>query len=52
MVGEVPNISVKIDHSKKPRSRWEENIKTDLREIGWEWNGFIWLRIGTDGGLL
>jgi hypothetical protein len=30
------------------------NIKMDLREIGWDgmgWIGFIWLRIGTSGRL-
>jgi hypothetical protein len=27
------------------RHRWEDNIKMDLREIGW--TGLIWLRIGT-----
>jgi hypothetical protein len=31
----------------RPRHRWEDNIKMDLREIG---RG--WLRIGTSGGLL
>jgi hypothetical protein len=30
--------------------RWEDNIKIDLRDIGW--TGFIWLRIGTSGKLL
>jgi hypothetical protein len=34
----------------RPRRRWVDNIKTDLREIGW--TGSIWLRIGTSGGLL
>jgi hypothetical protein len=35
------------------RRRWEYNIKMDLKEIGWRvWTGCIWLRIGTDGGLL
>jgi hypothetical protein len=29
------------------RSKWEDNIKMDLREIGWgECTGFIWLRMG------
>jgi hypothetical protein len=23
----------------RPRRRWVENIKIDLREIGWEWYG-------------
>jgi hypothetical protein len=34
----------------RPRRRWVENIKMDLREIGWDgmvWVGSIWLRIGT-----
>jgi hypothetical protein len=37
------------------RRRWVDNIKIDLREIGWDgmvWTGSIWLRIGTSGGLL
>jgi hypothetical protein len=38
---------------ERPRRRWVDNIKMDLREIGWdEWIGLIWLRIGTSGGLL
>jgi hypothetical protein len=36
----------------RPRRRWVDNIKMDLREIGWEWIGLIWLMIGTSGGLL
>ena len=36
---------------RRPRRRWEDNIKMDLREVGgggdWMWS---WLRIGTDGG--
>jgi hypothetical protein len=36
----------------RPRRRWEDNIKMDLREAGWEaWTGLIWLRIGTGGRL-
>jgi hypothetical protein len=32
---------------------WEDNIKTDLVEMYERmWTGFIWLRIGTGGGLL
>jgi hypothetical protein len=35
------------------RSRWEDWIGIDLREIGWGvWIGFDWLRIGTGGELL
>jgi hypothetical protein len=39
----------------RPRRRWVDNIKMDLREIGWDGEeriGWIWLRIGTSGGLL
>jgi hypothetical protein len=37
----------------RPRRRWKDGIKMDLREIGWGvWIGFTWLRIGTVGGLL
>jgi hypothetical protein len=39
----------------RTRRRWVDNIKMDLREIGWDgvvWTGLIWLRIGYIGGLL
>jgi hypothetical protein len=36
----------------RPRHRWKNNIKLDLREDGIAWTGFIWLRIGTSEGLL
>jgi hypothetical protein len=38
----------------RPWRRWEDNIKMDLKEVGWggAWTGLIWLRIGTGGGLL
>jgi hypothetical protein len=37
----------------RPRRRWEDGIRMDLREIGLGvWNGINWLRIGTGGGLL
>jgi hypothetical protein len=38
----------------RPRRMWD-NIKMDLREIGWDgvvWPGLIWLGIRTGGGLL
>jgi hypothetical protein len=39
-----------------PRSRWEDNIRMDIREVVWggggTWTGSIWLRTGTGGGLL
>jgi hypothetical protein len=37
----------------RPRRRWVDNIKMDLRDIGWD--GMYWielLRIVTSGGLL
>jgi hypothetical protein len=38
---------------RKPRYKWVDNIKMDLREIGgMVWVGLMWLRIGTSGGLL
>jgi hypothetical protein len=45
----------KPEGKRPPRRRWVDNIKMDLREIGWdgvEWIGLIGLRIGTSGGLL
>jgi hypothetical protein len=38
----------------RPRRRWEDGIKMDLRESGWGgvWSGYSWLRAGTVGGLL
>jgi hypothetical protein len=37
----------------RPRCRWEDGIRMDLREIGLGvWIGFYWLRTGTGGGLL
>jgi hypothetical protein len=38
----------------RPRRRWEDGIKMDLRETVWRgvWSGFTWLRIWTVGGLL
>jgi hypothetical protein len=36
----------------KPRCRWVDNFKMDLRQNGVVWTGLIWLRIGISGGLL
>jgi hypothetical protein len=33
----------------KPKHRWEDNTKIDLKEIGWEWAHF---RTGASGVLL
>jgi hypothetical protein len=38
---------------ERPRRRWEDGIKMDLKKITWGlFSGFTWLRIGTGGGLL
>jgi hypothetical protein len=48
------NISVGTPEGKRPigrpRHRWENNIRMDVREI--MWTDIIGLRIGTSGGLL
>jgi hypothetical protein len=37
----------------RPRRRWEDEIRMDLREIGWRVStAFVGLWIGTRGGLL
>jgi hypothetical protein len=36
-----------------PRRRWEDNIKMDLKEVGYGvWTGLGWLKIETGGGHL
>jgi hypothetical protein len=36
---------------RRPRCRWEDNIKMYLKEVGRVlWTGLMWLRIGTSGG--
>jgi hypothetical protein len=38
---------------ERPRRRWENNIKMDIRELeSMGRTGFGWLRIGSGGGLL
>jgi hypothetical protein len=37
----------------RQRRRFEDNLKMDLQKVvWWAWNGLIWLRVGTGGGLL
>jgi hypothetical protein len=36
----------------RPRRRWEDGVRMDLREGLGVWIGFDWLRTGTGGGLL
>jgi hypothetical protein len=49
-------ILVGKSEGKRPFGRhrriWKDNIKTDLREVGFGWTVFNWPRIGTSGGLL
>jgi hypothetical protein len=47
---EIPKVR---DQLGRPRRRWEDGIRMDLRDIGWGvWIGFDWLRIGTVGEVL
>ena len=35
---------------RRPRHRWEDNVKMDLQEVGWgSWIGLIWLGIKASG---
>ena len=47
-------ILVGKPEQKRPRHRWEDNIKMDLQEMewGWAWTELFCLRIGTGGRLL
>jgi hypothetical protein len=49
-------ISARKSEGKRPlgrqRRRWVGNIKMNLKEIGWDGNGLIWLRKWNSGGLL
>jgi hypothetical protein len=59
-VGEVRNVyGVLVGKPEgkrtleRPRHRWDDGIKMELREIGWGvCIGFTRLRMGTVGGLL
>jgi hypothetical protein len=35
----------------RPRCRWMDKIKVDLKRDRMGWYGLMWLRIGTSGGL-
>jgi hypothetical protein len=38
---------------RRPRCRWEDGIRMDLREMAWGvWIGFDWLKMGTGGGMM
>jgi hypothetical protein len=51
------NILIRKPEGKRPhgkrKRRWENIIRKETgRQGGKVWNGFVWLRIGTSGGLL
>jgi hypothetical protein len=49
----VYRLLVGKPEGKRPRFRWEDNIKMDLQEVGCGvWIGSSWLRIGTGVGHL
>jgi hypothetical protein len=35
---------------RRPRCKWEGNIKISEKQVWMVWTGFIWLRIGASGG--
>ena len=37
---------------RRPRLRWDNNIKMELPEVGWGMDWVVWLRTGTCGGHL
>jgi len=47
-------VLVRKPEGKRPRRRWEDNIKMDLQEVGCGgvWTRSSWLRMGTGGGHL
>jgi hypothetical protein len=53
-MGEKRNAyRILVRKAGRPRRRWVDNIKINLRGIGWDGvTGSVWLRIGTSGGLL
>jgi hypothetical protein len=52
-MGEMINVYKILDRKSsgktplgRSRRRWEDNVRLELREIGWKaWTGLIWLRI-------
>ena len=37
----------------RSRHRWKDNVKMDLKKWDGEaWTGFIWLKIGSGGGII
>ena len=49
----VHRVLVGKPGGKRPRLRWDDNIKMDLWEVDvGVWTGLSWLRIGTGGGHL
>jgi len=53
-VYEAWSLTLKEEHKlREPRHRCEDDIKMDLKEVGWGGTErIIWLSIGTGGGCL
>jgi hypothetical protein len=47
----VYRVLVGRPEGRRPRHRWEDNIRMDLQEVG-VWTGWSYLRIGTGGARL
>jgi hypothetical protein len=43
----VGRKTLKKEPLGRPRNRWEDSIRMDLREIGWE--GVDWIHLAHDG---
>jgi len=49
----VYRVLVGKAEGRRPKCRWEDNIKIDLQEVGrGAWTSLIWLRVRTSGGYL
>jgi hypothetical protein len=54
----IPSILISVGKPEekrplgRPRHKWEDNIKMDLRQERVVWTGLVWLRTGVSGGFL
>jgi hypothetical protein len=46
----VYRVLVVNPEGERPRRRWEDGIKMDLREIGWGGGGAEWIHLAQDRG--
>ena len=47
--GGTYRILVGKPEGKRPRRKWEDDIRTDLQEVGWE-GGMDWIDLAHDRG--